>query len=216
MRYEPVLHIVLHEPEIPPNAGNVGRTCVAIAAKMWLVKPLGFSLDDYYMRRAGLDYWDELEWEAVDNQAALDRRLAESGAGERWLFSARATQVYTSVAFQRSDVLVFGSESKGLPDWLKAEHADRLLKIHTPIQAPRREPGGCREPLGLAVGRWGRFEWLASSPLLAQRGFYRLCDSLPASRRAGTCRCDTLTTRPPHTAAGAGNTPRASRCRSRW
>lgn len=129
MRYEPVLHIVLHEPEIPPNAGNVGRTCVAIAAKMWLVKPLGFSLDDYYMRRAGLDYWDELEWEVVDNQAGLDRRLAESGAGGKWLFSARATRAYTSVAFQKGDVLVFGSESKGLPDWLKAEHPDRLLKI---------------------------------------------------------------------------------------
>jgi tRNA (cytidine/uridine-2'-O-)-methyltransferase len=129
MRYEPVLHIVLHEPEIPPNAGNVGRTCVAIAAKMWLVKPLGFSLDDYYMRRAGLDYWDELEWEVADNWAALERRLAESGAGVRWLFSARATRPYTSVAFAKGDVLVFGSESKGLPDWLKAEHAERLLSI---------------------------------------------------------------------------------------
>jgi tRNA (cytidine/uridine-2'-O-)-methyltransferase len=129
MRYEPVLHIVLHEPEIPPNAGNVGRTCVAIAAKMWLVKPLGFSLDDYYMRRAGLDYWDELEWEVADNWAALERRLAESGAGGRWLFSARATRPYTSVAFAKGDVLVFGSESKGLPEWLKAEHADRLLNI---------------------------------------------------------------------------------------
>jgi tRNA (cytidine/uridine-2'-O-)-methyltransferase len=55
MKYDPVLHIVLHEPEIPPNAGNIGRTCVAIAAKMWLVRPLGFKLDDYYLRRAGLD-----------------------------------------------------------------------------------------------------------------------------------------------------------------
>lgn len=129
MRYEPVLHIVLHEPEIPPNAGNVGRTSVALAAKMWLVKPLGFSLDDYYLRRAGLDYWDELEWEVVDDWAALERRLAESGAGEKWLFSARATRRYTDVAFRRGDVLVFGSESKGLPQRLKADHADRLLTI---------------------------------------------------------------------------------------
>ena len=57
MRYDPILHIVLHEPEIPPNAGNVGRSCVALGAKMWLVRPLGFKLDDYYLRRAGLDYW---------------------------------------------------------------------------------------------------------------------------------------------------------------
>jgi len=129
MRYEPVLHVVLHEPEIPPNAGNVGRTCVAIAAKMWLVRPLGFSLDDYYLRRAGLDYWDELEWEVVDDWDTLRRRLAESGAGEPWLFSARAKRLYTDVAYRRGDVLVFGSESKGLPERIKADHADRLLTI---------------------------------------------------------------------------------------
>jgi len=129
MRYEPLLHIVLYEPEIPPNAGNVGRTCVAIAAKMWLVRPLGFSLDDYYLRRAGLDYWDELEWEVVDDWAGLERRLGESGAGTRWLFSARATRPYTSVAYRRGDVLVFGSESKGLPESLKATHAGNLLTI---------------------------------------------------------------------------------------
>ena len=129
MRYEPVLHIVLVAPEIPPNAGNVGRTCVAIAAKMWLVRPLGFSLDDYYLRRAGLDYWDELEWEVVNDWLQLERRLAESGAGRKWLFSARATRPYTAVACERGDVLVFGSESKGLPDVLKAEHAESLVAI---------------------------------------------------------------------------------------
>ncbi|MBM4022550.1 MAG: tRNA (cytidine(34)-2'-O)-methyltransferase [Planctomycetes bacterium] len=129
MRYEPLLHIVLYEPEIPPNAGNVGRTCVAIAAKMWLVRPLGFSLDDYYLRRAGLDYWAELEWEVVDDWAALERRLAESGTGQRWLFSARAMRSYTSVSYRPGDVLVFGSESKGLPEPLKAAHEGSLLKI---------------------------------------------------------------------------------------
>lgn len=129
MRYEPVLHVVLHEPEIPPNAGNVGRTCVAIGAKMWLVRPLGFLLDDYHLRRAGLDYWDELEWEAVDSWPHLAARLAESGAGATWLFSARATCPYTDVAYARGDVLVFGSESRGLPSELTAAHADRLLTI---------------------------------------------------------------------------------------
>ena len=129
MRYEPVLHIVLVAPEIPPNAGNVGRTCVAIAAKMWLVRPLGFSLDDYYLRRAGLDYWEELEWEVADDWEALCGRLAESGAGRKWLFSARATRPYTVAAFARGDVLVFGSESAGLPAAVKAAHADSLLTI---------------------------------------------------------------------------------------
>jgi tRNA (cytidine/uridine-2'-O-)-methyltransferase len=129
MRYDPLLHIVLHEPEIPPNAGNVGRTCVAIAAKMWLVRPLGFKLDDYYLRRAGLDYWDELEWEVADSWDDLAGRLAAAGAGDAWFFSARASRPYTSVSYRRGDVLVFGSESKGLPRDLQAAHAERLLTI---------------------------------------------------------------------------------------
>ena len=136
MKYRPVLHVVLHEPEIPPNAGNVGRTCVAIAAKMWLVRPLGFKLDDYYLRRAGLDYWDELEWEVADSWDELCTRLAAERAGCRppeaggmWLFSARATRSYTEPAYAPGDVLVFGSESRGLPPDLQAAHADRLLTI---------------------------------------------------------------------------------------
>ena len=75
MRYSPSLHIVLYEPEIPPNAGNIGRTCVAVGAKMWLVEPLGFTINDYYLRRAGLDYWDELEWEVVPSWDALITKL---------------------------------------------------------------------------------------------------------------------------------------------
>ena len=76
MKYEPRLHVVLHQPEIPHNTGAVGRTCVAAGAKLWLVRPLGFRIDDYYLRRAGLDYWEHLEWEAVDDWPAL----AQSGA----------------------------------------------------------------------------------------------------------------------------------------
>ena len=157
MRYEPVLHIVLYAPEIPPNAGNIGRTCVAIAAKMWLVKPLGFSLDDYYLRRAGLDYWDELEWEVVDDWAALERRLAESGAGEKWLFSARATRSYADVAYRRGDVLVFGSESKGLPDAIKDAHADRLLTIPSRPQVRSLNLANCAAVVAYeALRQWGR------------------------------------------------------------
>ncbi len=75
MKYQPRLHIVLYQPEIPYNTGSVGRTCVAVGAKLWLVRPLGFRIDDYYLRRAGLDYWEHLEWEAVDDWAALVARL---------------------------------------------------------------------------------------------------------------------------------------------
>jgi tRNA (cytidine/uridine-2'-O-)-methyltransferase len=102
---------------------------VAIAAKMWLVRPISFSLDDYYLRRAGLDYWDELEWEAVDDWQAICSRLDEAKAGRKWLFSARATRSYTDVAYTKGDVLVFGSESAGLPAEIKAAHADSLLTI---------------------------------------------------------------------------------------
>ena len=143
MRYDPALHIVLHEPEIPPNAGNVGRTCVAIAAKMWLVRPLGFAIDDYHLRRAGLDYWDELEWEVADSWAQLLDRLAASGAGERWLFSARATRPYTEVAYRRGDVLVFGKESQGLPREITAAVPDRLLTIPSRPQVRSLNVANC-------------------------------------------------------------------------
>jgi tRNA (cytidine/uridine-2'-O-)-methyltransferase len=75
MHYHPRLHVVLVHPEIPHNTGAVGRTCVAVAAKLWLVRPLGFRLDDYYLRRAGLDYWEHLEWEVVDDLPTLAERI---------------------------------------------------------------------------------------------------------------------------------------------
>lgn len=74
-KYEPRLHIVLHQPEIPYNTGSVGRTCVAVAAKLWLVRPLGFRVDDYYLHSTGLDYWEHLEWQVVDNWDDLQQAL---------------------------------------------------------------------------------------------------------------------------------------------
>ena len=126
IQYEPALHVVLFQPEIPHNTGSVGRTCVATGAKLWLVRPLGFRLDDYYLRRAGLDYWPHLEWEAVDDWTALVARLA----GRRfWFFSKAAERNYADVAYGRGDVLVFGSESQGLPESLRTENHDQLLRI---------------------------------------------------------------------------------------
>lgn len=156
MRYEPRLHIVLHEPEIPPNAGNVGRTSVAIAAKMWLVRPLGFQLDDYYLRRAGLDYWEELEWEVTDSWAHLLERLAASGARGLWLFSARASRSYLDVAYQPGDVLVFGRESRGLPPEITAAHPDRLLTIPSRPQVRSLNVANCAAIAAYeAVRQWG-------------------------------------------------------------
>jgi tRNA (cytidine/uridine-2'-O-)-methyltransferase len=110
--YTPRLHIVLFQPEIPYNAGSVGRTCVAVGAKLWMVRPLGFQVDDYYLRRAGLDYWEHLNWQAVRDWDELVERLK----GQRfWYFTKHARRSYTDVEFREGDVLVFGRESSGLP-----------------------------------------------------------------------------------------------------
>jgi tRNA (cytidine/uridine-2'-O-)-methyltransferase len=128
VKYSPCLHIVLHQPEIPHNTGSVGRTCVAVGAKLWLVRPLGFRVDDYYLRRAGLDYWEHLEWEVADDWPALVARL---GDHRFWLFTKTATRPYTEIQFARGDVLVFGSESSGLPPSILDQHRDRTLRIPT-------------------------------------------------------------------------------------
>jgi tRNA (cytidine/uridine-2'-O-)-methyltransferase len=122
----PSLHIVLHQPEIPDNAGNVGRTCVAVGAKLWLLRPLGFRLDDRHLRRAGLDYWQHLEWEAVDDWESLLARLPGS---RFWLFTKHAARTYSEPAFSLGDALVFGSESRGLPAGLLDAHAGNCLRI---------------------------------------------------------------------------------------
>jgi tRNA (cytidine/uridine-2'-O-)-methyltransferase len=131
--YDPSLHIVLHQPEIPYNTGSVGRTCVAVGAKLWLVRPLGFRVDDYYLRRAGLDYWEHLNWEVVDDWDGLVAALATD---RYWFFTKKAQQSYLDARYEPGDVLVFGSESQGLPDALLAQHSQRHLRI--PIRSAVR------------------------------------------------------------------------------
>ena len=120
------MHIVLFQPEIPQNAGNIGRTCVALGAKLWLVRPLGFRMDQRHLRRAGLDYWQYLDWEIVEDWAALRQRLPEP---EPWLFTKTARRLYTTATFGVGDVLVFGSETQGLPPSLLEVAGDRALRI---------------------------------------------------------------------------------------
>ena len=131
--YEPCLHVVLYQPEIPYNTGSVGRTCVAIGAKLWLVRPLGFEVDDYQLRRAGLDYWQHLQWEAVDDWQSLAARVPLERA---WYFSKKARQSYVDVAYTPGDVLVFGCETQGLPDVMIDQAGERALRI--PIRAAVR------------------------------------------------------------------------------
>ncbi len=118
--------VVLVEPEIPQNTGNVGRTCVATGSKLWLVRPLGFHLTDRYLRRAGLDYWQHLEWEVVNDWAELNQRL---GQRRMWLFSKTAERLYTDVRYRPDDVLIFGKETLGLPKSLLRRDADRTLRM---------------------------------------------------------------------------------------
>jgi tRNA (cytidine/uridine-2'-O-)-methyltransferase len=126
--YAPVLHVVLHQPEIPYNTGSVGRTCVAVGAKLWLVRPLGFRVDDYYLRRAGLDYWERLSWQVVDDWVELQDALS----GRRfWFFTKKAPRSYLDAEYHQGDALVFGSESAGLPETLLADHAEGQLRIPT-------------------------------------------------------------------------------------
>ena len=131
--YEPILHVVLYEPEIAENTGNAGRTCVAVGAKLWLVRPLAFRIEDRRLRRSGMDYWQHLVWEAVDDWNALLRQLPDR---PMWFFSKTATTRHTDARFARGDVLVFGSESRGLPQSLLAAHRERTLRI--PMRADAR------------------------------------------------------------------------------
>ena len=122
-----MFNVVLVEPEIPPNTGNVGRLCLATRSTLHLIKPLGFSLDDRQLRRAGLDYWDEVHLQVWDSFDALQR---EQSAGTRYFFLTTKTQcAYYSVNFRQNDFLVFGRETKGLPDKLLVANTDNCITI---------------------------------------------------------------------------------------
>ncbi len=126
--YPPRFHVVLHQPEIPGNTGAVGRTCVALAAKLWLVRPLGFRIDEATRKRAGLDYWKYLEWQVVDHWGDL---LAELPNRRFWYFSKTASRLYCQPAFAPQDVLVFGSETTGLPPSFLTDDSAATLRIPT-------------------------------------------------------------------------------------
>ena len=127
------LHVVLFRPEIAANTGAIGRSCVAAGAMLWLVRPLGFRLDDRYLRRAALDYWYHLEYKIVDGLDAV----ADSLSRDRlWSFSTHATGVYTEARYRLGDALVFGPESRGLPLWWLDERPDRAVRI--PIRPEAR------------------------------------------------------------------------------
>jgi tRNA (cytidine/uridine-2'-O-)-methyltransferase len=122
----PLFHIVLHEPEIPNNTGNIGRTCVAVGAALHLIHPLGFDLSEKARRRAGLDYWERLR---VVEHESWDRYTQSRGDAPFWLVTTKAPRSIYSATFSRGDHLVFGKETAGLPLSLLAANPDRLVSL---------------------------------------------------------------------------------------
>jgi tRNA (cytidine/uridine-2'-O-)-methyltransferase len=137
------LHIALVEPEIPPNTGNVARLCAATGCALHLIEPLGFSIDDRELKRAGLDYWRAID---VVVHPSLDAFLESTARRSRWYLSAHATRPYAQAPFARGDVLVFGRETKGLPRTLIEREPQRALRI------PMREGSVRSINLSTAVG----------------------------------------------------------------
>lgn len=122
----PLLHIVLHEPEIPNNTGNIGRTAIVLGCALHLIEPLGFDVSEKACRRAGLDYWPRL---GVKQHADWPAFLASEAPQRLWFFSAHATRSVFDADIRRGDHLVFGKETAGLPDDLLSQHADRCLRF---------------------------------------------------------------------------------------
>lgn len=126
---DPPLQVVLVSPQIPPNTGNVARTCAVTGSRLHLVAPLGFSLDEKHLRRAGLDYWEDLSAEVYDGWPDFEARALQGQIGNLHLFSAREERSLFDVRFQPGDFLVFGSEQLGLPPALVAAWPARCLSI---------------------------------------------------------------------------------------
>jgi len=121
-----MFNVVLVEPEIPPNTGNVGRLCLATRSTLHLVGPLGFSLNDRQLKRAGLDYWDEVE---VREWSSLDELQRTNASAHFFYLTTKAKHPYFEVQFQPNDFLVFGRETKGLPERVLNENSESCITI---------------------------------------------------------------------------------------
>lgn len=120
------INIVLVEPEIPQNTGNIARTCAATGASLHLVKPLGFEIDDRKLKRAGLDYWDKLD---ITYYEGLDDFFAKNPDADFYCFTTKARHVYSDISYPKRVFLMFGKETKGLPEELLFANPDRCVRI---------------------------------------------------------------------------------------
>ena len=121
-----MLNVVLHEPEIPQNCGNIARTCAATGARLHLIRPLGFDISEKAVRRAGLDYWHLVDVRVYDN---LEDFFAKNDVRQLWCLSTKAPRCYTEAEFSDECYLLFGKETKGLPEDFLEAHRDQCVRI---------------------------------------------------------------------------------------
>lgn len=120
------MHIVLHEPEIPANTGNIGRTCVATDTSLHLIEPLGFRLDEKSIKRAGMDYWEHLD---VSTYINYEDFCKKNPGAKIWYATTKAKHSYTNVQFGPDDYIMFGKESAGIPEEILVEHEEQCIRI---------------------------------------------------------------------------------------
>lgn len=125
-----MIHVVLFNPEIPQNTGNIGRLCACTGARLHLIHPLGFKLEDRYLKRSAMDYWSQLDW--VEHKDWEHFLRSSSRPNRLWLMTTHAEKIYWEATFADEDGLVFGRESAGCPDWLHRDLDKTSLKIPMP------------------------------------------------------------------------------------
>ena len=121
------MHIILHQPEIPANTGNIGRTCVATGTSLHLIEPLGFRLNEKEIKRAGMDYWEKIR-DALDNGTFEEFKEKHPGA-KIWMATTKAKHSYTDVSFGPDDFIMFGKESAGIPEEILVEYEPTCIRI---------------------------------------------------------------------------------------
>lgn len=121
-----MFNIVLYQPEIPQNTGNISRTCACTGSRLHIIKPMGFEITDKHLKRAGLDYWDKLDLTYYDG---LDEFFEKTKGGRYFYLSKKASKRYTEIQFKDGDYLIFGKETKGLPEHIIFDNTDTALRI---------------------------------------------------------------------------------------
>lgn len=121
-----MINIILHEPEIPANTGNIGRTCVAAGAKLHLIEPMGFRINDKTVKRAGLDYWDKLD---ITIYSSFSEFSEKNPGAQIYMATTKAKHVYTEVTYQEDCYIMFGKESAGIPEEILVEYPETAIRI---------------------------------------------------------------------------------------